>query len=83
MTRTAHDRVRLAPADWGGLCSLALTLVTLVGATLLKVHDMAADARGRQTRFETELGHLKTQVTRLQDDVRLLLRSGGAPRTPG
>lgn len=74
MTRISYDRVRLAPADWGGLCSLALTVLMLVGATLYKVHDAAAAVRARQARIDAELGHLDTQVKRLQQDVRLLLR---------
>lgn len=69
------ERVRLAPADWGGLCSLTLAILTLVGATLFQVHDLAAADRARQARFETELTNLKAQVRRLQDDVRTLLRS--------
>ena len=69
------NRVRLAPADWGGLCSLALAILTLVGATLYQVHDSAAADRARQARFETELANLKSHVRRLQDDVRALLRS--------
>lgn len=76
MVRLSHDRVRLAPADWGGLCSLAVALSTLVGATLYQVHDMAADARVRQARFEAELSHLKTEVKQLKTDVRTLLRGG-------
>lgn len=74
MTRVTHDRVRLAPADWGGLCSLALTLAMLVGATLYKVHDAAAAVRARQARIDAELSHLDAQVQRLQQDVRQLLR---------
>lgn len=69
------DRVRLAPADWGGLCSLALAILTLVSATLYQVHDLAAADRARQARVDAELNHLKAQVQQLQADVRELLRS--------
>lgn len=73
MVRVSRDRVRLAPADWGGLCSLALAVLTLLGATLYKVHDVAAAERVRQTRVELELAHLKSQVDQLQRDVQSLL----------
>lgn len=73
MVRVSQDRVRLASADWGGLCSLALTVVMLVGATLYKVHDTAAAVRAREARIDAELDHLDYQVKRLQQDVRLLL----------
>lgn len=74
MVRVSSERVRLALADWVGLCSLALTLVMLVGATLFKVHDVAADERARQARVELELVHLKSQMERLQRDVQALVR---------
>lgn len=74
MVNATKNHVRLSPADWCGLGSFALTLLVLVGATLYQVHDMAAEDRARQTRFETELSYLKTEVRQLQQDVRALLR---------
>lgn len=68
------DRVRLAPADWGGLCSLALAILALVGATLHKVHEMAHTNRGRLAAVDAELGALKSRVELLQTDVRELAR---------
>lgn len=68
-------RVRLAPADWGGLCSLALTILMMLAATLYQVHDLAATDRVQQARFDAELGHLKAQVRQLQVDVRLALNT--------
>lgn len=68
------ERVRLAPADWGGLCSLTIAILSLVGATLYQVHDLAATNRATQVRFEIEITNLKAQVRRLQEDVRELIR---------
>lgn len=79
MTRHS-DQVRLAPADWGGICSLALALASLAGATLYRVHDLAAENRVRQARIDLELGYLKGDVQQLQADVRSVLHhppSGG------
>ncbi|MGL4512315.1 MAG: hypothetical protein ACRCT8_04435 [Lacipirellulaceae bacterium] len=71
------DRVRLAPADWVAIASLALAILTLVGATLYSVYDLAATSRERLARLEAELGHVKSDVRLLQNDVRTLaLRSG-------
>ena len=74
MVLTPDNHVRLAPADWGGLCSIALTLLMLVGATLYQVHDLAATNRERLARFEAELTYLKSDVVLLKNDVRLLVR---------
>lgn len=69
------DRVRLAPADWGGLCSLALAILMLVSATLYQVHDQSAADRAREARVDVELRHLKEQVRQIQEDIREFLRS--------
>ncbi len=69
-----RERVRLAPADWGGLCSLALAILTLVGATLYKVHEIAQTNRERLASVETELTSLQRNVGLLQSDVRDLAR---------
>lgn len=76
MVRVADksDRVRLAPADWGGLCSLALAILTLLGATLYKVHEIAQTNRERLAAVDAELGALKWGVELLQSDVRDLSR---------
>lgn len=76
MVRVAenNDRVRLAPADWGGLCSLALAILTLVGATLHKVHEMAHTNRVRLAAMDAELEALLSGVELLQVDVRELSR---------
>lgn len=68
------DRVRLAPADWGGLCMLALTLLTLAGATLYEVHQTAQTNRERLAAVDAELSALKRSVELLQTDVRALAR---------
>ncbi len=74
MLRTSENRVHLAPADWGGLLSLALAIMTLVGATLWQVHDLAASNRERLARFETEIAHLKADVSLMKTDIRQLVR---------
>ncbi|TWT91008.1 hypothetical protein Mal64_14070 [Pseudobythopirellula maris] len=70
---SSQERVRLAPADWGGLCTVALTILAMVAATFYQVHDLAAANRVKQARFEIELTHLKNDVKVLQADVRLLV----------
>ncbi|QDT70487.1 hypothetical protein MalM25_34350 [Planctomycetes bacterium MalM25] len=76
MVRTPEnpDRVRLAPADWGGLCSLALASLTLAGATLYKVHEVAQTNRERLAAVDAELAGLKQSVSLLQSDVRVIAR---------
>lgn len=76
MVRSAKqpDRVRLGPADWGGLCSLALTIVSLGGATLHKVHDIAIQSRERLAAVDVELAGLRRSIVVLQADVRELAR---------
>lgn len=68
------ERVRLAPADWGGLCSLALALLSLGGATLYKVYDISQTNRERLAAVDAELAGLKRNVSLLQSDVRDLAR---------
>lgn len=75
MVRSADERVRLAPADWGGLCSLALAILTLVAATLWNVWDLSTTSRERLARVEAELSHLKADVALLKSDLRVLARS--------
>ncbi len=79
MVRTSENHVHLAPADWGGLLSLGLAIISLVGATLWQVHDLAATSRERLARFEVEISNLKSDVTLLKTDYRLLLRGGDQP----
>jgi len=76
MVRTpdSPERVRLAPADWGGLCSLALAILTLVGATLYKVHEIAQTNRERLAAVDAELRSVRQSVGLLQTDVRELAR---------
>ena len=74
MVRTADNRVRLAPADWGGLCSLALAIITLLGATLYKVHEIAQTNRERLAAVDAEVSAMKQSVALLQADVRELAR---------
>lgn len=74
MVRVAQDRVRLAPSDWGGLLSLALTLSALVGTAIYQVNALAVNSRVRMARLETEIAHLKSEVSVLQSDVRRLAR---------
>lgn len=74
MVRTKHDRVRLTLADWGGLCSLALALATLISATLYKVHEVAQTNRERLAAVDAELAALRRNVTLLQSDVRQIAR---------
>lgn len=74
MVRTQGNRVHLAPTEWGGLISLAVAIMTLVGATLWQVHDLAASNRERLARFETEITHLKSDVSLMQSDIRVLVR---------
>lgn len=64
----------MAPADWGGLCSLALAILTLVGATLWNVWDLSTSSRERLARVEAELSHLKADVALLKSEVRVLTR---------
>lgn len=66
------DRVRLAPADWGGLCSLALALLVLAGATLTKVHEVAQTNRERLAAVDAELASLQASVQLLQSDIRTI-----------
>jgi type II secretory pathway component PulJ len=72
MVRVADtaDRVRLAPADWGGLCSLALAILSLGGATLYKLYDISQTHRERLAAVDAELSGLKHNVGLLQQDVR-------------
>lgn len=74
MVKNRQGQVRLAPADWGGLLALAVTMLGMIGATLFQVHDLNAASRARQAVFENELGHLQTDVRTLKTDVRTLLR---------
>ncbi|QDV76128.1 hypothetical protein [Botrimarina mediterranea] len=76
MVRVAEttDRVRLAPADWGGLCSLALAILSLGGATLYKLYDISQTHRERLAAVDAELAGLKHNVELLQQDVRHLAR---------
>ncbi len=76
MVRTPEnpDRVRLAPTDWGGLCSLALALLTLACATLYKVHEVAQTNRERLAAVDAELASLQANVRLLQSDVRTIAR---------
>ena len=74
MVRTADNQVRLAPADWGGLCSLALAIITLLGATLYKVHEIAQTNRERLAAVDAEVSAMKRSVALLQADVRELAR---------
>lgn len=74
MTRTVPEQVRLAPADWGGLCSLALAILTLVGATLYKVHETANANRARLAAVDAELESLQLNVRLLQSDLRAVAR---------
>ncbi|TWT96762.1 hypothetical protein Pla108_25360 [Botrimarina colliarenosi] len=68
------DRVRLGPADWGGLCSLALAILSLGAATLYKVHDIAQTNRERLAAVDAELAGLKHNVGLLQTDLREISR---------
>jgi hypothetical protein len=68
------DRVRLDPGDWVAIGSLALALLTLVGATLYAVHDLAAASRERLARLEADLSNVKSDVRLLKNDVRTLSR---------
>lgn len=76
MVRTPEnpDRVRLAPADWGGLCSLALASMTLAGATLYKIHEVAQTNRERLAAVDAELASLQANVQLLQTDLRVIAR---------
>jgi hypothetical protein len=74
MTLRADNRVRLAPADWGGLCSLAIAIAALVGTTLYKVHELSASHRERLVRIEIELAHVKSDIEHVQDDVQTLIK---------
>ena len=82
MTLHPQNRVRLAPADWGGLCSLAVALAALVCTTLYKVHELSASHRERLVRIELELAHVKSDVNHLQDDVRTLVGRRSVVRGP-
>lgn len=73
MTLQPHNRVRLAPADWGGLCSLAIAIAALVGTTLYKVHELSASHRERLVRIEIELAHVQSDIAHVQEDVRTLI----------
>lgn len=75
MVRTKDDRIRLAPADWGGLCSVALTVVTLAAATLYKVHEVAQTNRERLAAVDAEIAAVRRSVALLQADVREIARS--------
>lgn len=68
------EHVRLAPADWGGLCSLALAVLSLCGATLYKVHNIAQTNRERLAAVDAELAGLNRSVGLLQSDVRAIAR---------
>lgn len=74
MVRTSDNRVRLAPADWGGLCSIALTIVTLVAATLYTVNEIAVTNRQRLAAIDAELISLQRSINLLQSDLRNLAR---------
>ena len=82
MTLYADNRVRLAPADWGGLCSLAIALAALVGTTLYKVHELSASHRERMVRIELELAHVKSDINHVQEDVRTLIGRRSVVRGP-
>lgn len=82
MTLSPTNRVRLAPADWGGLCSLALALAALVGTTLYKVHDLSATHRERLARIESELSHVQSDIEHLQADLRTLIARRSVVRGP-
>lgn len=72
MVRTSEDRVSLAPADWGGLCSLTLAIVTLLGATLYKLHEDGLSNRMRLTRLESDVSHVQKSLGVLRTDLRAL-----------
>lgn len=74
MAPTSNNRVRLDRLDWIGLGSLALTILSLVGATLLEVHELAQTNRQRLAAVDAELASLHTSVALLQNDVRALAR---------
>ena len=76
MVRVTKDCVRLAPADWGGLLSLALTLSVLVATIIYQVHSLAVNSRVRMVRLETEIAHLKSDVSALKIDIRQLAKEG-------
>ena len=82
MTLHADNRVRLAPADWCGLCSLAIALAALVGTTLYKVHELSASHRERMVRIELELAHVKSDINHVQADVRTLIGRRSVVRGP-
>lgn len=73
MVRTNGNRVYLDSAEWCGLISLAVAIMTLVGATLWQVHDLNASNRERLAKFEIEITHLKSDVSLMQADFRLLV----------
>ena len=77
MVRTATDRVRLAPADWGGLFSLAITVMALLVTTLYQVHNLAVTSSERMVRLEPEVANLKSEVSLLQSDIRMLAKRSG------
>jgi hypothetical protein len=82
MTLLPDNRVRLAPADWGGLCSLAVAIAALVGTTLYKVHELSASHRERLVRIESELTHVKSEINHVQEDVRTLIARRSGVRGP-
>ncbi|MEQ8849086.1 hypothetical protein [Botrimarina sp.] len=74
MAPTNNNRVRLERLDWLGIGTLALTIVSLLGATLLEVHELARTNRERLAAVDAELASLHGNVALLQDDVRELAR---------
>lgn len=74
MVRTSDNQVRLAPADWCGLGSIALAVFTLLGATHYKLHEIAQSNRQRLAAVEADVTGVKRSVTLLQADVRVIAR---------
>lgn len=72
MVRVAEttERVRLAPADWGGLCSLALTIVVLACGTLYKMHELSGDSRVRQALLDANNERARREMTLLRAELR-------------
>lgn len=74
MTRLPNNRVRLGRADWGGLLSFALALLSVAGATLYKVNEVAQTNRERLARLDAEIVAVRRSVGLLQADVREIAR---------
>lgn len=76
MTRISGrlDRVRLGPADWGGLCSFALVMLTLAASTLYQVHSLAHSNGRRLAAVDAELSAIKQNIALLQTDIRAIAK---------